>query len=80
MIRFDLPTAADVRLLLYDAGGRLVRRIAGGTRPPGSHSVNWDGRDDTGRTVPDGVYLMRLEAGRFADTQKVIKIHGASPY
>ena len=73
-VRFDLPAAADVRLRVYDAGGRLVRAIAGGAMPAGPHSLIWDGRDDTGQPAAGGVYLMRLDAGRLSDAQKVIKV------
>ncbi|NNE07478.1 MAG: hypothetical protein HKN20_02825 [Gemmatimonadetes bacterium] len=62
-IRFDLPVPARVDLAVYDLGGRLVRRlIAGETRPAGSQSVTWDGRNERGAPVGSGIYHYRFES------------------
>jgi len=57
---FELPRSGDFRLEMFDAGGRLVRRFAAGERSSGIHTVQWDGRDDAGAQVPNGVYWARL--------------------
>jgi exo-1,4-beta-D-glucosaminidase len=62
-IGFDLERAAQVRLAIYDLGGRLVRRLVSGRYPAGAHGTAWDGRDSSGRRVASGNYLARLEAG-----------------
>ena len=51
-------------LSIYGALGGLVRRV-GIVRAEDPHStvLAWDGRDDYGRSVPAGTYLVRLEAG-----------------
>jgi thiamine biosynthesis lipoprotein len=38
--------------------------IARPTRAPGRYSVAWDGRDDRGQAVPNGRYVLRVEAAR----------------
>lgn len=38
--------------------------IARPTRAPGRYTVAWDGRDDRGRAVPAGRYVLRVEAAR----------------
>lgn len=61
--RFELRAAAPVRLVVVDARGRLVRRLLdGGHHPAGPTDLVWDGRDDTGRPAPSGVYTFVLEA------------------
>lgn len=64
-IRFALPQAAPVELLICDALGRPVRRLVGETLEAGEHQVWWDGRDAAGELVASGVYFYRLKAGRF---------------
>jgi streptogramin lyase len=59
-IRFDLVQAEVVRLLVYDARGRVVRRLLEAQQPAGTHSVRWDGLDEQGQSVPSGVYMYRL--------------------
>ncbi|GIV57334.1 MAG: hypothetical protein KatS3mg042_0247 [Rhodothermaceae bacterium] len=70
-ITFALPEASDVRLAVYDVLGREVARLAAGSYPAGTHAVTWDGRDATGAPVPSGVYLYRIEAGRFTQTRRM---------
>ena len=59
-LRFGLSRAGEVRLELFDVGGRRVRNLAEGMRSAGSHLVPWDGRDDGGRPVGAGIYFVRL--------------------
>jgi hypothetical protein len=62
-IGFELPSAAPVRLEVFDLHGRLVRVLAAGEFAPGSHAETWDRTDAHGARVPAGVYLYRLTAG-----------------
>jgi hypothetical protein len=62
-IRFDLPAAGPIRLVVYDLAGRLVRVLVEGEMPAGNHEAVWDGRDASGRSAPSGSYLARLIAG-----------------
>ncbi|MDD5719461.1 MAG: FlgD immunoglobulin-like domain containing protein, partial [Candidatus Krumholzibacteria bacterium] len=62
-IAFDLPTAANVGVSVYDVAGRRVRVLIDGTLASGRHKVIWDGRDDRGRDVGAGVYLYQLRSG-----------------
>ena len=43
-----------------------------GVREAGSHSVLWDGRDESGEPLPSGVYLYRLRAGEVVQARKII--------
>jgi flagellar hook assembly protein FlgD len=74
-IRYDLPGAEEVRLGVYDVSGRRVRSLVPGRRlPAGRHQAVWDGRDDSGRAVPRGVYFYHLTAGSYSATRRVILI------
>jgi spore coat protein A len=74
MLPFALPQAADVRFTAYDASGRLVRSLALGRQSAGAHVVRWDGRDDAGRKVAAGMYLLRLEVGDATLVRKAIRV------
>ena len=62
-MRLSLPTPARVELLAFDLLGRRVRRIAEGERAAGVYDVSWDLRDDEGRPLAPGLYLVRLRTG-----------------
>lgn len=70
-IRFELERASEVRLRIYDARGARVRTLVSGRRGPGVHRVQWDGRDEEGRSTASGVYLAELRA---AGEQRVRKL------
>ncbi len=61
-VSFDLPRAGHVTVDVYDMAGRRVRRLVDGSRESGRHAVRWNGRDDAGRGVAAGVYLVRASA------------------
>lgn len=63
MVRFALPAAQRAVLEVYAADGARVRMLAAGDFAAGAHEVYWDGRDDGGRAVASGTYLLRLSAG-----------------
>ncbi len=65
-VRFALPEAAEVRLTVYDLVGREVARLAEGPHEAGHHTARFDGR-----SLPSGVYVVRLTAGDFVGTERV---------
>ncbi len=63
ILRFQLPGAGRVQLMVYNALGQRVRHLlAGEPLSAGIHQVRWDGRNDAGDAAASGVYYARLEA------------------
>ncbi len=60
LIPFTLAGSGEIALDVYDARGRLVRRLAYGEFAAGAHTVRWDGTDDRGRAMSSGTYFARL--------------------
>lgn len=73
-LRLRLPTAARVRLQLYDVGGRRVRTLVDQALQAGDHPFVWDGRDDGGHAVAGGLYFARLDAGPEHRLQRVVRM------
>ena len=74
MLRYTLPTASHVRLDVVAPNGRLIRTLESGPRDPGEHVVDWSFRDQAGREVPAGVYLIRLRVGDAVLTQRAVRM------
>ena len=56
----DVPTTADVRVIVYDALGREVLVLTDGERPAGRHAVRLDAD-----RLAAGVYIVRMTSGGF---------------
>lgn len=64
VIAFDLPADAQVRADVLDLGGRRLRTLAAGYRfSAGTRALFWDGSDNSGAALPNGLYLVRVQAG-----------------
>jgi hypothetical protein len=63
VIRFSLITDSHTELTVFDAGGKMVRRLlAGALIRSGEYELVWDGRDGTGRELESGIYFWKLES------------------
>ncbi len=72
-IRFALRGADLVSLVLFDAAGRRVKRFMADRRCwAGEEGLSWDGRDDSGRLLASGIYLLRLESTEQIHTRKLV--------
>jgi len=72
VIRYTLPEAAQVRLVIYNVLGQTVRVLAHEHQEAGYYQVRWDGKNAFGRTVSTGLYLYKLEAGPNVAVRKMI--------
>ena len=71
-IAFDLPEPVTIRLALYDATGRIVRTLVDGHQTQGSHTIDWDGKDEAGRSLPNGVYFCRISTALFQSQSRIV--------
>jgi flagellar hook assembly protein FlgD len=63
----------SIELRVFDTSGRLVRRIPGSVPPGGGFaSLAWDGRDDRGRVLPDGVYFVNVKGPGIDDARQIV--------
>jgi hypothetical protein len=52
-----------------------VRSLADAEFAPGRYNARWDGLDDAGSRVADGLYFARLEAGGRVLREKLVACH-----
>ncbi|MGQ0722772.1 MAG: FG-GAP-like repeat-containing protein, partial [Candidatus Eiseniibacteriota bacterium] len=70
-IRFSQDDRGPVALRIYDVAGRRLRTLDDGELPAGQFTRTWDGRDDSGRPVPSGIYFARLETSASLKSEKI---------
>jgi len=70
-IRFNIPKTSNVKMVVYDIMGRVVRTLVDQKMEAGSHRISWNGRDLAGKTVSSGVYFYHIQAEGFVATNKM---------
>lgn len=63
---------SSITLKVYDLTGKLVRTLVSEPQQPGYYTVNWNGRDEQGKLVANGIYFYKLAAQDFTCTRKLI--------
>ncbi|MCX6829843.1 MAG: T9SS type A sorting domain-containing protein [candidate division Zixibacteria bacterium] len=71
-IAFEIPARANVTLTIFNILGQAIREIEIGEKPAGSHSIIWDGTDDSHKPAGSGIYFYKVKAGEFASSKKMI--------
>lgn len=73
-VDFSLAEPTLVDLAVYDLTGRKVATLKRESMTAGHHRMVWRGKDDSGRQVASGMYLVRLRAGSVTDMKKVMLV------
>jgi len=71
-IRFGLPEASQVQLIIYNTLGQKIRQIVDEQCSEGVYSVYWDGLDEFGNAMSAGVYFYQIQTEGFVTTKKMI--------
>jgi flagellar hook assembly protein FlgD len=70
-IRFDIPTAREVQLRVFNQLGQTVRTLVDNRMKAGTYRIKWDGKTEAGNSISSGVYFYSLEAGDFSQIRKM---------
>jgi hypothetical protein len=73
-ISYALPKQTYVSAVIYDVTGRQVETLLSGEHTPGYYSTVWDGTDNVGKTLPSGIYFIKLDAGVSNTQEKILLI------
>ncbi|MBA7676998.1 hypothetical protein ES703_85246 [subsurface metagenome] len=71
-IQYQIPKRVKVNLQVYDIVGRSVVTLVNSVQKAGYYSINWRGTNRNDVPLPSGVYFLRMEAGEFMATQKML--------
>lgn len=72
LLRLSGAPATGVFAQVFDLAGRRVRQLPRGAFRSGA--ATWDGRDDSGRRVPAGLYLVRVLGTGVDRTVRVLRL------
>ena len=71
---FALPQSQSVSLIVHNVGGRLGRTVFEGALDAGPHSLSWDGKNEAGSSVADGVYFVTLTTGTGSEVVRTVRL------
>ena len=71
-IRYALPEASQVKLVVYDMLGQKVRTLVDQYVSAGVHRLQWNGIDSQGNTVAAGVYTYLLKTEAYQETKRMV--------
>ncbi len=73
-IGFILPRAQRVTAEVLDLAGRRVRDLGARRMDSGSQTLQWDGREDSGRAAGPGLYFVRITAAEHTQVARVLRV------
>jgi len=60
-IEYEIATPGQVELKIFDIQGRLICTLVNGDEQAGTHTVEWDGRNNAGVLVSSGTYFCTIQ-------------------
>lgn len=71
-IGYQLSAPSAVELSIYNLLGQKIKTLVNKQQSAGTYFIKWDGTNEAGNSVADGVYLYRLQTDYFNQIRKMI--------
>lgn len=71
-LRLSLARDGHARVAVYDLVGRRIRTLVDGNLSAGEQTLVWDGRDEDGRSVAAGLYLVRFDSPGVKQSHRLV--------
>jgi len=60
-IAYELKEPADVKITIFNTQGQIVRQWSRGYQESGQYKILWDGKSESGESVPSGTYIYKIQ-------------------
>jgi len=71
-ISFYLTKPGQVSLDIYNIKGQKVKNLVDNRLEAGRHTLVWNGKDNSNKTVASGIYLYKMTSDEYSSTKKMI--------
>jgi flagellar hook assembly protein FlgD len=68
----SLPAESQVSFVVYNVAGQKVKTLVDNQMSAGTHTITWDGTNESGNVVSSGIYFYKVVAGDIVTTKKMI--------
>jgi len=72
VISYSISEPTTVTIDIYNGKGQRIRTFSQNHTSAGTFRTNWDGKDETGKTVSSGVYIYSMKTGNFHQSKKML--------
>jgi ligand-binding sensor domain-containing protein len=73
-IKFQLNTAKQIKISIFNINGRLVNTILNSVLMPGSYKINWNGKNAVGNYIASGVYFATISSSNQKSFLKLVLV------
>ena len=70
-IKYNVLQGGNVDMKILDSRGREIKTLVTGHKSSGSYVIIWNGKDDNGKKVGSGIYLIQLKTNRGSIIKKI---------
>ena len=71
LIKYHLQEMTKVSIKIYNLLGTGIITLIDEVKTAGLYTIQWDGKDSNGKDVASGIYIYRMEAGKFTESKKL---------
>ena len=71
-IEFNTRDKKNIQMDIYDLSGRKIKSLFNGSYK-GYLNLYWNGCDDAGKALPEGMYFLRTRNGQQSRVDKLVK-------
>ena len=72
VISYQIPQSGQTKLTIYNQLGQVMRILVNDVKSAGQYKILWNGLDQNGNQVANGVYFYRLDSNVFTQTRKMV--------
>ena len=72
-ISCQIEKSENIEIIIYNSLGQPIKELVNEKRNAGQYSIQWDGVNDAGIKVQNGLYFYRVKAGYYSKTGKIMK-------
>ena len=71
-IDFFISKNQNVEINIYNGIGQKVKTLTNQYFQSGNYSLQWNGKSETGESLPSGIYIYQMKSGVFFNSKKMI--------
>ena len=70
-IEFQISSQSNVKIQIFNILGQKIKTLLDEEKSPGYYTKIWDSRNDFGDSMNSGIYFIKFNSGKFAETKKM---------